>query len=220
MLAHTLRRYAVTAITLSALAISTAACGGDDPETTPTDEPTSSATGSTSEPTTEPTPTTDPDAWRTEYGPAQLEAYDTALRRWESYESRSEPIWAKGEATPAAEKLFKEYFPHPTWMNYRDELQTYEEYEVRTFGTPKVYWSKAASISDAGDSITIRECVDYRTTTTTQYDKPTKPVASRQQPVLREITLNMPEGYDWLIYAINKTPGAGGKKDKPCDPMQ
>ena len=66
--------------------------------------------------------------------------------------------------------------------------------------------------------MTIRQCVDWKEVTTTQHDKPTKPIASRQVPVLREISLSKPEGYDWLIYALIDTPGAGGKKDKPCDP--
>jgi hypothetical protein len=219
MLAHTLRRYAVTSIAVSVLALSTTACAGDDdPETAPTDEPTSSATGSTSEPTTSPTPTTDPDAWRSKFSPAQLEAYDVALQRWESYESRSEPIWAKGEATPAAEKLFKEFFPHPIWIGQFKQLQTYEQYEVRIAGTPDVLWSRAKSIGDSGGGVEIEQCVDYRSTTTTQNGEPTKPIESRQQPVLREITMSKPKGYDWLIYAINATPGAGGKKDRPCGP--
>ncbi len=219
MLAHTLRRYALTVTVLSVLAISTAACaGGDDPETSPTDAPTSSATEGTSEPTTDPTPTTDPDAWRTKFSPAQLEAYDTARQRWETYESRSEPIWAEGKATPAAEKLFKEYFPHPIWMDQFEQLETYEQYEVQIAGTPDVLWSRAKSIGDASGEVEIEQCVDYRSTTTTQNGEATKPIESRQKPVLREITMIKPKGYDWLIYAINATPGAGGKKDKPCDP--
>lgn len=220
MLAQILRSHAVSASTISVLVVSTAGCAGSDPETAPPEGPATSATATTSaEPAPSPSsPTKDPDAWKSKYSPAQLEAYDTALRRWESYESRSEPIWADGQATPAAEKLFKEFFPHPIWRGQFQQLETYEQYEVKIAGTPDVLWSRAKDVTAAGDGVTIEQCVDYRFTTTTQYDKPTSPIESRQEPVLREITMNKPKGHDWLIYAINATPGAGGKKDKPCNP--
>lgn len=220
MFAHTLRRYALTVTLLSVLVMSTAACAGDEPETAPPDGPATSATTATTtpEPTTSPTPTRDPDAWRAKFSPAQLDAYDAALQRFDSYESRSDPIYAKGQATPAAEKLFKEFFPHPTWMRYWEDLQTYEEYEVKSTGTPELYWSRAKSITKSGSGVRIQQCVDYRSVTTTQYGKPTQPIESRQEPVLREIYLSKPDGYDWLIYGLVTTPGAGGKKDKSCDP--
>ncbi|GAW48040.1 MULTISPECIES: hypothetical protein [unclassified Nocardioides] len=208
-----MKRTVVAAIALT-LAGTLAGCAGDDePKTKPTPSaPTSSV------PTASPTPTADPDAWRARFTPEQLKAYDAALQRFESYESRSEPIYAKGEATKAAQQLFRDYFPSPAWRVRFDELKTYEQYEVKITGTPKVYWSRATKISDTGGSVTIRQCVDWREVKTTQHDKPTKPIASRQVPVLREISLSKPEGYDWLIYALIDTPGAGGKKDKPCDP--
>lgn len=215
MLAHTPRRYALTVTVLSVLAISTAACAGNDPETAPTDAPTSSATHSTSEPTTDPTPTTDPDAWRAKFSPAQLEAYDTALQRWETYESRSEPIWAKGEATPAAEKLFKEYFPHPAWRGYLDRLETYEEVEVKSEGLASVYWSKAGSISKQGNSVQIVQCVDYTTIHGTQRGEPVTRPAWLEKPQLRKLFLSRPDGYDWLIYGVVD---AQTGKSAPCKP--
>jgi len=220
MFSDILRRYALKGVALCALTLLATACAGDgEPETAPTDPEASATTSVSSEPVTEPSPTSDPDAWRRQFSSSQLKAYEAALRRWQSYEARAEPIWAKGEYTPAAELLFKEFFPNPIWRQYQEELKTYEAYNVKIEGIPKVYWAKAATISEAGDAVTIRECIDYRATTTTQNDEPTEPVAARQQPVLREVTLNRPEGYDWLIYAINKTPGAGGKKDKSCEPL-
>ena len=199
-----------------AIVLATTACkagNGEEPEPVPPET-------STSTPTETPTatPTKDPDAWRSKFKPAQLKAYDAALQRWEEYEARSEPLWAKGEATPAAEKLFKEYFPHPIWRTQFEQLQTYEQYEVQIAGTPDILWSRARRISDSGSGVVIVQCVDYRSTTTTQHGKPTTPIKARQKPVLREINLSRPQGYDWLIYGINATPGAGGKKDEPCNP--
>jgi hypothetical protein len=216
MLAHTLRRYAAAAIVLSALALSTAACAGDgDPESTPTDGLTRSATESTSEPTTAPTPTKDPDAWKSKFSPAQLEAYDTALQRWESYESRSEPLWAKGRATPSAERLFKEFFPHPSWRGYLDRLETYEEVEVKSDGLASVYWSEAKSISKEGRSVQIVQCVDYTTIQGTQRGEPVTRPGWLEKPQLRKIYLSKPEGYDWLIYGVVD---AATGKSAPCKP--
>lgn len=213
MLVHTLRRYAVTGVALSALALSTTACAGDDnPESGPTDGATSSATETSSpEPTTEPSPTTDPDAWRAKFSPAQLEAYDAALQRWESYESRSEPIWAKGEATPAAENLFKEFFPHPAWMDYWERLQGFEQINVKVSGTPTVSWSKAKSVSTSGSSVQVQQCVDYSSVQRTQDGKEIPRPAPK--PQLRTIFLSQPEGYDWLIYGVKELVDG---TPKPC----
>ena len=216
MLATTLRRFATVCVALAALALFATACAGDsDPETAPTDGATSSATDSTPEPATEPNPTKDPDAWRAKFDAAQLEAYDTALQRWESYESRSEPIWAKGQATPAAEKLFKAFFPHPAWRGYLDRLQTYEEVEVKSEGLASVYWSKAKSISKQGNSVQIVQCVDYTTIQGTQRGEPVTRPTWLEKPQLRKLFLSKPEGYDWLIYGVvDATTG----KFAPCKP--
>lgn len=215
MRAHTLRRHALTVTLLGVLAMSTA-CAGDDPETAPPDGPATSATTTTSpEPTTSPTPTKDPDAWKTRFSPAQLEAYDAALRRWESYESRSEPIWAKGQATPAAEKLFKEFFPHPAWETYFERLETYEEVEVKSEGLASVYWSKAQSISKQGNSVQIVQCVDYTTIQGIQRGEPVTRPGWLEKPQLRKLYLSRPEGYDWLIYGIVD---ASTGKPAPCEP--
>lgn len=215
MLATTLRRYAMACAALAALALFATACGGDDPETAPTGEPTSTATSTTSEPRTEPTPTTDPDAWRTKYSPAQLDAFDAALQRWESFESRSEPIWANGEATPAAEMLFKEFFPDPAWREYLERLETYEEVEVKSEGLASVYWSKAKSISKQGTALQIVQCVDYTTIRGTQRGEPVTRPAWLEKPQLRKLFLSKPEGYDWLIYGVvDATTGTSA----PCTP--
>lgn len=212
MRAHTPRRYALAVSVVSVLALFTTACTGDDPETEPTDAPPSSAIGSTDEPTpTSPTPTLDPDAWRSNFSAAQLEDYEAALKRWESYESRSEPIWAKGEATPAAEKLFKEFFPHPAWMDYWERLQGYEKINVKVSGTPTVYWSKAKSVSASGSSVQVQQCVDYAPVQRTQDGNEISRPAPKPQS--RTIFLSQPTGYDWLVYGVKELVDG---KPKPC----
>lgn len=203
MFASTVRRYAFVGIALCALALSATACAGDDdPEAAPTDGATSSATDRTSEPTTEPSPTKDPDAWRAKFDAVQLEAYDTALQRWESYESRSEPLWANGEATPAAEELFKEFFPHPTWMDSWEKLQGYEQVKVKVSGTPVIYWSKAKSVTKSGSGVQIQQCVDYTPVQRTQDGEEIPRPAPK--PQVRTIFLSQPDGYDWLIYGVEE----------------
>ncbi|MEO5665264.1 MAG: hypothetical protein ABIR39_18520 [Nocardioides sp.] len=213
MLATTFRRYATAGVALAALALFTTACAGDrDPETAPSDAPPSSATGSTSEPTTtSPTPTLDPGSWESKFSAAQLEDYEAALQRWESYESRSEPIWAKGKATPAAEKLFKEFFPHPAWMDYWERLQGYGQINVRVSGTPTVYWSKAKSVGASGRSVQVQQCVDYTRVQRTQDGNEISRPAPK--PQLRTIFLSQPEGYGWLIYGVKELVDG---KPKPC----
>ena len=208
-----LRRSIISAVALGALALTAAACGGDDgPETLPT--PT---TSTSSTPEQSPTPTTP--TWESEFTEEQLAEYNEALKRWDTYEQRSEPIWAAGKATPAAQALFKEFF-----LNSDEQFQTlqsYEQVEVKIEGVPKVYWSKALAIGDpkkaSQQSMTavIRQCIDYRPTKTTQYGKPTKPVESRQQPVLRDVHMLKVGNVQWLIAAINRSPGG---KDQPCNP--
>jgi hypothetical protein len=219
MLANGVRRHAVAVVGVCALGLLASACGGDAPaEPVPTSSPSSSTVSSPSATPTSSSPTSDPDAWRADFSAAQLEAYDAALARWDAYEARSEPIWAAGRATPAAERLFKEFFPSPIWNDQLEQLRVYERYQVQIAGIPRVLWSRAKSIGRAGGAVEIVQCVDYASTTTTQNGDPTEPIRSRKTPVAREISLSRPKGFDWLIYGINATPGRGGKKDRPCNP--
>lgn len=212
---HRKRRRTTTALTAVVLtvALAASACngGGEEPEATVPPE------ASTSTPTETPTatPTKDPDAWRTKFKPAQLEAYDAALQRWEEYEARVEPIWAKGEATPAAEKLFKEYFPHPIWQDQFKQLQTYEQVKVKTVGTPEIYWSEAKSVTKSGSGVQIRQCVDYTEVVGTQDGKPVVRYPWIEKPQLRTIYLSQPDGYDWLIFGVVDISGG---KNRPCTP--
>jgi len=208
-----LRRSIISAVALGALALTAAACGGDDkPETLPT--PT---TSTSSTPEQSPTPTTP--TWESEFTDEQLAEYNEALKRWDTYELRSEPIWAAGKATPAAQALFKEFFLNSSGQY--QTLQTYEQAKIKTTGTPKIYWSKAASIGDPkkagtqGMSTVIQQCVDYRSTTVTAMGKPSELAKKFQRPLVREISLKKVGNVTWLISNVDDLSDG---KAKPCDP--
>ncbi len=202
------RRLTVATISVALLA-TTAACGGDDePEAKPSSTPTTQSPSPTESIPTEP-------AWEDKYTEAQLDGYEAALSRYEEYETRTEPIWAEGKVTDRAEALFKQYFPSPIWQGYLQRLATYEQVDVQVEGLADVYWSKAKSISDTGRSVVINQCVDYTTISTTQRGKPAKPVKWQQKPNLRTISLEKPDGSDWLIYGVVD---ASSGKPRPCEP--
>lgn len=206
-----LRRIAVTTVSIALLA-TTAACGGgdDEPEATPT---------SSSAPTTQgpsparPSPTET--AWQDQYAPAQLDAYEAALSRYEEYETRSEPIWAAGEATDRAEALFKQYYPSPLWQGQDRLLSSYQQGGVTRIGLADVYWSRAKSISDTGLSVVINQCVNYGPIVTEQNGKEAERPEWALKPNLRTINLEKPEGSDWLIYGVVD---ASSGKARPCTP--
>ena len=106
-----LRRNASVLAVATALMLSATGCGGDD---VPTAEPTETTTSAT--PTESTSPTETDRAWQDKYTEAQLDAYEAALARYETYEDRTEPIWSEGKATDRAEALFKQYYPSPLWQ--------------------------------------------------------------------------------------------------------
>lgn len=184
-----------------------AACGGGDPKSDPSPSPTVSTS-----PASSPSPTSD--AWKAQYGPAQVKAYDAALARWNEYEQQSEPIWARGKATQAAASLFKEYFPSPAWQGEYRRLNSYEQSDVKVVGTPKVYWSKAKSVAGNGLSVEILQCVDFSDVKVTQAGKPAKTSKWTTTPHLRALSLSKPKGYDWLVYSYGD-PEGGKQKCTP-----
>lgn len=197
-----IRRPLVTATILAALTLGLTACGDDDaPDPIPRAEPSSTSSAPT-EPT-KPTETATTPAWEADYTPKQIRAYEAALQRFESYEQRSEPIWADGAATPAAEAVFKDYFPSPQWQFLLRRLEDYEQVEVRSEGTAHVYWTRAKSITGDGLNVEIEQCVDYTSITNTQRGKTIEPDPWATHPRLRVIRLSKPEGYDWLIYQLS-----------------
>ncbi|MDE0778283.1 MAG: hypothetical protein OSB43_18545 [Nocardioides sp.] len=205
------RRIAVATVSIAVLA-TTAACGGgvDEPEA----KPSSSAPPTTQSPSpTEPSPTET--VWQDKYTDAQLDAYEDALARYQEYETRSEPIWAAGEATDRAEEIFKQYYPSPLWQGQDRLLTSYEQGGVTRTGLADVYWSRAKSISDGGLSVVVNQCVDYTPIVTKQNGKEAERPAWALKPNLRTITLEKPEGSDWLIYGVVD---ASSGRARPCTP--
>ena len=205
------RRIAVATVSIALLA-TTAACGGGD------DVPGAAPSSRTPTPTTQSPSPTEPSptgtAWQEKYTDAQLEAFEAALSRYQEYETRSEPIWAEGKVTERAEALFKQYFPSPLWQGRLRTLSQYEQVDVQIEGLADVYWSRAQSISNSGESVVIDQCVDYTTVSVTQRGEAAPPVKWQQKPNLRTITLEKPKGYDWLIYGVVD---ASSGKARPCD---
>ena len=69
--------------------------------------------------------------------------------------------------------------------------------------------------SDSGLSVVIDQCVDYTTVKVTQRGEAAQPVRWQQKPNLRTITLEKPEGSEWLIYGVVD---ASNGKARPCAP--
>jgi hypothetical protein len=180
-----------------------AACGGeDDPQTEPTNPATSA---SPREPTSAASP------WEKRYSKKQLQAYESALVRWETYENRSSPIWEAGEATVQAEELFMQYFPSPAWQAELERLKLLAANDVTVSGTPTVYWSKPRLITKDGLSVEIEQCVDFSEVVTTQRGEQVMGNRWTTTPHLRVLSLSKPKGYDWLIYSYGDPEG---KKQK------
>lgn len=195
-------RTLLAAAACSALLFTAAGCGND-----PEPIPSSSA---------KPTPSETAPAWQSKYSEKQIKAYDEALARFTEYETKAEPIWADGKATVAAKSFFEEYFLNPD--EQYATLQSYDMYDVQLSGLPKVISSEPIELGDPdkggqGLATTIRQCVDYRTTTTMQNGEVAPKVESRQKPVLREIRLMKVGNVKWLISNIDTKPGG---KDTPC----
>lgn len=202
------RHATATIATAAALTMTLAGCGGDEPDPIPSTSPSTSASAPS------PSPSTDPDAWKKKYNAKQVAAFDAALQRWDDYESRSEPIWAKGKATPAAQDLFKDYFSSSGAMIQFNRLKTYQQVEVTVSGTPEVYWSRAKEITKPATSVTIEQCLDYTPVETTQRGEAVDRPAPT--PQLRTIHMSKPAGYDWLIYDLVELDKNG--KGRPCTP--
>lgn len=167
----TLRPTATTAALCATLML-VAGCQSDvnDSEAQPlppAESKSSTSPSKTSSPSPTETEPTEP-AWQDKYSQKEIVAYEEALDRYATYEQRSEPIWRRGEATPAAEELFQEYFF--TWQTQLRRLETYEQANVEIHGIPAVLDSRATRIELASDgqSVTIRQCVDFKPVATYQ----------------------------------------------------
>ena len=196
------RRTATATVLCAGMAL-TAGCQRDaDGETKPLPPAESSTTAPTETSSPSPTNTTKP-AWHDRYSKKELAAYEAALDRFETYEQRSEPIWRRGKATPAAEELFKEYFTDGAWQREISRLRSYEQANVEVHGTPTVLRSQATriAVSERGGSTTIRQCIDYRTSQLLQ-DGEQAPGAPKS-PRIRQIVLDRSsDGGSWLISGV------------------
>lgn len=173
---------AVLSAVIACIALGLSGCS-DTPEADPAPE----AIEATPTVSSSPTPTADPDGWRAKYRSTELEAYDAALGRWKEYESRSEPIWAKGKATPTAQELFKEYWT--AWAPMFIRLQDYEKNGLAVSGTAKVLTSKASLIDLSGQKrVVIKQCIDPAPITVTEHGEADAPTT--QAPYTRTITLD------------------------------
>lgn len=200
------RNWLLVAVTLAGLVLTSACQNESRPEPLPPAEP-SNTTAATPRPS--PTPA---QAWESKYTPRQLRTYEAALRRYQEYETRSEPIWRAGEANAQTERFFKEYFLG--WFNQQRLLATYEKYEVRLIGLGRTLSSRPTRIVAAGSdgqSVTIKQCVDFNRTRTTQYGKETKKFTKK--PQVRTITLSRFDRPDapWIITELQTSLGK-----RPC----
>ena len=197
---HLLRRAAAGCASL----ILTAACQNseDVPKPLPPVETSTSMTPRES-PSTSPT---QPPAWQAKYTKKEIAAYEDAIDRYATYEQRSEPIWREGKATAAAEQLFKEYFF--VWQTEMSRLRLYEKANVEVHGIPTVLTSRPTRIalSKKGESVTIRQCVDYTSSLLKQNGEPA-PGASKR-PGIRLVALSRFVGANetpWQISSVKIT---------------
>lgn len=204
------RRRTAPALLIAALTLTASGCGPTEPVAIPDTTPSTSASSS---PTSSPSP--DPNAWQDQYTAAEIDAYNAALQRWQSYETRSEPIWAAGKATPAAKALFKEYWI--AWQIEAARLEMYEKNGITVSGLADVLWSKAKSIeltdTDTGaPRVVIQQCIDPSTITVL----PPAGGGTDTPPYLRTITLDEPPGREFMVVRVGDI--TNQKKVAPCEP--
>lgn len=173
-----IRRPISTAVITIALAMTLTACGDEDTSGIPTaDTPAPSVTPS-------PTPT-----WAEDLTDAEIAEYEKALARLAAYEQRSEPLWAAGKATSAAQEIFRDY-----WVNWSIpfyQLQQSEKVGVTTKGTPKVLWSRPTKIVayKGGVQVTLEQCIDPTTITVRIPDGATTEGQAIDYPYVRTVVM-------------------------------
>lgn len=205
------RRFVLTAVLLgSLLLVASCANAPADPGAVPRSNSTEFSRPATTSAEESPAP-----LWEANLSDADMKAYRQALARWEAYERSSEPIWAAGEATPAARELFEAYFTPVVAESAYRQLETYEAVDVQISGTPDVFWSKAVRVSPTGDSVVLRQCVDFTTTRAVQDGGETVREARFEQPLVRDVELGMLPGANWIIYAFDDL---ADEKVRTCDP--
>lgn len=206
------RRIAGAAAASATLALTLGGCTArdDSPGGDASTTPSPSSTSLSPTPSAEPTQPT----WMDDYTDKQLKAYNEALDAWSTYEQRSEPIWARGKATPAARQLFQKYFPSPLWQDLFQKLEGYEQVDIKISGVPDVLWSRPSRVALEGGtaSVQIVQCLDFSPVQLTQAGIAQE---SYQFPVRRSLVVNRPKGFRWLVYEVD---APAGKNFKRCDP--
>jgi len=207
------RSFHQTAAAIAALAgltFTMAGCGADGDDPKPLPPISSSSTAST--PTTSPSPTTQ--AWESKFTRKQRVEYDEALQRWESYEQRSEPIFAKGKVTPAAEALFKDYFI--VWQNQLNTLRFYEQVGDKVVGLPTVIWSRPSKVTafKGGMNVKIQQCIDP-STVKVKHAAGAQVQEKNVGPYIRKISLSKTDAKPYRVSELFDV--TSGKKVKPCD---
>ena len=195
----TIRRRAIVAVIAASCALTLSGCQGS---TDAGPAPTTSAA-------TTPSPTATTPAWQSRYTKNEIAVYEAALGHWEAYERASEPIWARGSATPAAKKLFQKYLT--PWQAYWAQLMDYEQQKIRIGHNAETLSSEPTRIKIAKDgvSVSIRQCVDSTKIGATQDGTPLQMAFTT--PQLRDVNLNRADGR-WLVSQIKSS-----TKDRPCD---
>jgi hypothetical protein len=193
-------RAALVAIACTGLFLTACTSNGDEPEPRPT------TTTSASTPSQTPAKP----AWESRYTEKELRAYEAALARFTEYETRAEPIWARGEVTPGAEGLFKEYW-NP-WPNTLNTLRVYEQNDITVSGLAKVIWSKPTAVKQgkAWTQVTIEQCIDPSTITVL----PAAGGSKKQGPYVRTITMDRTDAKPFMIG--NLVDITSGKKVRRC----
>jgi hypothetical protein len=196
-------RRTAAGLTVLGLLFTTGCQGSSNGEAEPL--PPAETSSSPSETPTSSSPSPTEPAWQDDYSQKEIAAYEAALKRFETYEQRSEPIWRRGKATPGAEKLFKEYFEEGLWQRELSRLRGYEQAQVEVHGNPTVLRSRATRIAlnDKGASVSIRQCIDYSTSQLLQNGE--QAPGAPKSPRVRRINLTHTtgqEGTPWLISGI------------------
>jgi hypothetical protein len=153
-------------------------------------------------------------SWQAKYSAREVAAYKAALDVWERYERDSEPFWARGQATPAAEDVFRRYWV--PWQVMSDLLTRYDASRIRIIGLGTVLSSVPSRIeldANGGGSLTIRQCVDFSSQRVLQAGR--RPPGGVDKPQLRKVELG---GYArassvrWMILTESNPKG-----ERPCE---
>lgn len=154
-------------------------------------------------------PTTTIAGWESKYSAGELEFFQQAVQRADSYEVKAQPMWAAGKATQEAKELFQDNLM--TWRVAWTRLKSYEAQGIRIARAPKVLSSEAESVKllgGAAGETKILRCVDATDLGGTINGDPLQ--EGTKGPVVQHITAVRDVSGAWLFSDFDTT-------DKPCD---